>query len=319
MHRNGNIPTAQALLKSLREHAVHKPDFGMYWANNGTNSFMTQSAVCVHTFIMEAFNEIGTSDAEMDEMKLWLLKQKQTQQWESVPATVNAIRALLKTGTNGLESEGKVNIRLGNKTIDAVSKDAGTGYFKESWEATTENLSSFHQVSLAKSDSGTAWGAVYWQYFEDLDKITSAKTGLNVEKTLFVEKATATGKSLIPLTENNPLKTGDKVTVRLTVRTDRDMEYVLLKDLRASCFEPLQTLSGTQWEQGLFYYRAAKDASTNFFFSALPKGTYVFEYHLYATRPGDYSNGVTTIQCLYAPEFVSHTAGGRVRVKCSEL
>jgi hypothetical protein len=315
MQRNGNTRTAQAILNSLREHAVHKPDFGMYWANNTMNSFMTQSAVCVHTFIMEAFNEIGTNDAEMDEMKLWLLKQKQTQQWESVPATVNAVRALLKTGTSWIESEGKVNIRLGNKTIDYARKEAGNGYFKESWDAATENLSSLHQVTLSKSDAGPAWGAVYWLYFEDLDKITSAKTGLNVEKALFVEKVTATGKSLIPLTENRPLKTGDKVTVRLTVRTDRDMEYVLLKDLRASCFEPLLSLSGTQWKQGLIYYMAPKDASMNFFFSALPKGTYVFEYGLYATHPGDYSNGVATIQCMYAPEFVSHTAGGRVVVR----
>jgi uncharacterized protein YfaS (alpha-2-macroglobulin family) len=316
MQRNGNIQTAQAILKSLREHASRKPDFGMYWANNNMNSFMTQSAVCVHTFIMEAFAATGANDTEMDEMKLWLLKQKQTQQWESVPATVNAIRMLLKTGANWLESEGKVNIQLGNKTIDTTRKEAGTGYFKESWDAaTTENFSSLHQITLSKSDEGPAWGAVYWQYFEDLDKITPAKTGLNVEKELFIENVTATGKSLIPVTETNPLKTGDKVTVRLTVRTDRDMEYVLLKDLRASCFEPVNVLSGAQWKQGLIYYQAPKDASMNFFFSALPKGTYVFEYNLYATRPGDYSNGVTTIQCLYAPEFVSHTAGGRVAVK----
>ncbi|MDR0680372.1 MAG: alpha-2-macroglobulin [Dysgonamonadaceae bacterium] len=316
MQRNGNIQTAQAILKSLREHAGHKQDFGMYWANNYMNSFMTQSAVCVHTFIMEAFDEVGANDTEMDEMKLWLLKQKQTQQWESVPATVNAIRMLLKTGNNLLESEGKVNIQLGNKTVDTSRKEAGTGYFKEIWEAaTTENFSSLHQITISKSDKGPAWGAIYWQYFEDLDKITSAKNELNVDKMLFIEKITATGKSLIPVNESNPLKTGNKVTVRLTVRTDRDLEYVLLKDMRASCFEPVHSLSEIQWKQGLIYYQAPKDASMNFFFSALPKGTHVFEYSLYVTRPGDYSNGITTIQCLYAPEFVSHTTGKRVTVK----
>jgi uncharacterized protein YfaS (alpha-2-macroglobulin family) len=316
MQRKGNIQIAQAILKSLREHALRKQDFGMYWANNHMNSFMTQSAVCVHTFIMEAFDEVGANDTEMDEMKLWLLKQKQTQQWESVPATVNAIRMLLKTGDNQLESEGKVTIQLGNKIVDVSQKEAGTGYFKEIWEAaTTENFSSLHQITLSKSGEGPAWGAIYWQYFEDLDKITSAKTELNVEKMLFIEKVTASGKSLIPVAENNPLKAGDKVTVRLIVRTDRDMEYVLLKDMRASCFEPVHSLSGIQWKQGLIYYQTPKDASMNFFFSALPKGTYVFEYNLYVTRPGDYSNGVTTIQCLYAPDFVSHTAGPRVTVK----
>ncbi|GHS99391.1 hypothetical protein FACS189421_09760 [Bacteroidia bacterium] len=302
LQRIGNTKTAQAVLKSLREHASHKPDFGMFWANNNTSCFMTQSATCVHTFIMEAFNEVGSTPAEMDEMKLWLLKQKQTQQWESVPATVNAINILLKTGTNWLESKGEVSIRLGDEVIDANQGEAGTGYLKVLKNLKSlKELKNYQTVTISKQDAGPAWGALYWQYFEDLDKITAAKTALNVEKSV--------------ISPNQSLKAGNKVTVRLTVRTDRDMEYVLLKDMRASCFEPVDQLSGIQWKQGLVYYQSPKDASMNFFFSSLPKGTYVFEYSLYVTAPGDYSNGITTIQCMYAPEFVSHTSGGKVSVK----
>ncbi|MDR0863908.1 MAG: alpha-2-macroglobulin [Candidatus Symbiothrix sp.] len=315
MQRNGSTPVANAIIKSLREHASHHPDLGMYWANNNTNSFMTQSATCVHTFIMEAFQEVGTTAKEMDEMKLWLLKQKQTQLWESVPATVNAINILLKTGSNWLESRGKVAVQIDDKAID-IAGEAGTGYFKTDLKE-LKSLKKLKplKITLSKEDAGPAWGALYWQYFEDLDKITPAKTGLHVEKALFIEKISAAGKTLAPVTESSPLKVGDKVTVRLTVRTDRDMEYVLLKDLRASCFEPVDQLSGTQWKQGLVYYQSPRDASMNFFFSAVPKGTYVFEYNLYVTSAGDYSNGITTIQCMYAPEFVSHTSGGRVVVK----
>ncbi len=314
MQRDRDTKTAQAILNSLREHASNKQDFGMFWANNNTSAFMTQSAVCVHTFMMEAFQEVGASEKEMDAMKLWLLKQKQTQMWESVPATVNSINILLKTGTDWLSSEGKVNIQLGNKELNTDQKEAGTGYLKEVLDANsiTPDMS---EISISKEDAGPAWGAVYWQYFENQDKITAAKTELNVEKTLFVEKVTSTGKILVPITANEPLKIGDQVTVRLTVRTDRDMEFVLLKDMRASCFESADQLSGTQWKQGLIYYQSPKDASTNFFFPAMPKGTYVFEYNLYVTAPGDYSNGITTIQCMYAPEFVSHTSGERVVVK----
>ena len=314
LQRNEKPKPAALILKSLREHASHKEDLGMFWANNNTSSFMTQSATSVHTFIMEAFHEVGANTKEMDEMKLWLLKQKQTQQWESVPATVSAINILLKTGTNWLESEGKINIQLGNKTIDTAQGEAGTGYFKEVFDASviTADMST---VTLSKQDAAPGWGALYWQYFEDLDKITSATTGLNVEKSLFVERITSSGKTLVSITENNPLKVGDKVIVRLTVRSDRDMEFVMLKDMRASCFEPVDQLSGVQWKQGLVYYQSPKDASTNFFFSALPKGTYVFEYPLYVRSSGEYSNGITTIQCMYAPEFTSHTAGGKVRVR----
>jgi uncharacterized protein YfaS (alpha-2-macroglobulin family) len=314
LQQNGNAKIAAAIVKSLREHATRKPDLGMFWANNNTRSFMFQSATCVHTFIMEAFRETGASTAEMDELKLWLLKQKQTQEWESVPATVSAIDALLKTGSNWLESERKTSLKIGSKTIDTVQGEAGTGYVKKVWDAAsiTPDMS---KVEISKPDDGPGWGALYWQYFEDLDKIQSAKTGLNVEKSLFIEKITGTEKSLVPVSESNPLKVGDKLVVRLVVRTDRDFDYVLLKDLRASCFEPAEQLSGIYWKQSVMYYQTPRDVSMNYYFYNLPKGTYVFEYPLYVNAKGDYSNGTATIQCLYAPEFVSHTSGGRVKVE----
>jgi len=314
LQRNGNAKTALAIIKSLREHATHQPDEGMFWANNQAQVFLFQSATCVHTFMMQAFYETGSKPEEMDEMKLWLLRQKQTQQWESVPATVFAVNTLLQTGSNWLESEGKTSIQIGNQTIDTHKGEAGTGYFKTVFDA-KDITPDMNSIKISKGGTGPGWGAVYGQYFEDLDKIAAAKTGLNVEKSLFVEKVTDSGKTLLPVTENQPVKVGDKVIVRLVVRADRDYEYVLLKDLRASCLEPAETLSGIRWAQQAIYYQTIRDASMNFYFYNLPKGTYVFEYPLYANAGGDYSNGIATIQCLYAPEFVSHTAGGRVMVK----
>ena len=314
LQRNGNEKTALSVVASLREHASHKPDFGMFWANNSAQTFLFQSAICVHTFIMEAFYAVGSKPEEMDEMKRWLLKQKQTQAWESVPATVNAVNALLQTGTQWLENEGKTTLRLGETTIDAGRGEAGTGYVKTIFDA-KDITPDKSRITIAKEDAGPGWGALYWQYFEKPDKVTAAKTELNVEKSLFVEKSTVSGKTLIPVSVNNPLQIGDKVVVRLVVRTDRDMEYVLLKDMRASCFEPAEQLSGIRWMQGVVYYQTVRDASMNFYFNHLPKGTYVFEYPLYANAFGDYSNGIATIQCLYAPEFVSHTSGERVAVE----
>ncbi len=314
MQRTGKEAVAQNMLKSLRQYASHKEGLGMYWANNNANAFMFQSATAVHTFIMEAFNEIGSTPQEMDEMKLWLLKQKQTQLWESTPATVNSIYILLKTGNNWLENAGKVDIQLGKHEVQTGNAEIGTGYFKKVYDAQAITPD-MNNVKITKEDEGPAYGALYWQYFEDLDKITQAKTGLNVEKSLFIEKTTNTGKILEKVTPANPLKTGDKVVVRLTVRNNRDMEFVMLKDMRGSCFEPVEQLSGTHWKEKVVYYQSSKDASMNFYFHSLPKGTYVFEYPLYVTRSGEYSNGISTIQCMYAPEFVSHTAGERVVVK----
>ena len=314
LNRSGESKISASILKSLREHASHHSESGMHWANLRTHAFMFQSATCIHTFIMEAFNESGASAKEMDEMKLWLLKQKQVQHWESTPATVSAIYILLKTGSNWLDSKESVDIQWGNQPVDMQNAEAGTGYVKEilSPEAITADKA---RIEITKKDDGPAWGALYWQYYEETDKIRSSKTGLNVEKSLFIEELSEKRKELVPVNAQNPIKIGDKIIVRLTVRSDRDFEYVHLKDTRASAFEPLDQLSGLAWKQGVVYYQSMKDASMNYYFYNLPKGTYVFEYALYANRPGNYSNGISTIQCLYAPEFVSHTGGERIIVE----
>jgi len=263
---------------------------------------------------MDAFGETKTSDKNMDLMKQWLLKQKQAQKWESTHATVDAIYALLKTGSNWFENSETAKIKVGNKTVETDSKEAGTGYFKKTWDK-AEISKDMAKVEVSSTGNTPSYGALYWQYYEDLDRITSQKGELNVEKKLFVESTSDKGKALSQVNENNPLKVGDKVIVRLTVKVDRDMEFVHLKDMRASCFEPADVLSGNRWQNSVIYYQSTKDASTNFYFDNLPKGTYVFEYPVSVNRTGEYSNGITSIQCLYAPEFVSHTAGLKITVK----
>lgn len=312
--KNGNKDIVSKIMKSLREHATISDEMGMFWANNTNHVFMSQSAVAVHTFLMEAFKETNAPRSEMDLMKQWLLKQKQTQAWESTHATIDAIYALLSTGSDWLASSGDSKIVIGNHMVQPENKESGTGYMKESWSA-SEITRDMGKVQIEKPDSGPAWGALYWQYYEDLNKITSQKGELSIDKKLFIERSTPQGKSLVEVTENNPLKVGDRVTVRLTVRVDRDMEFVQLKDMRASCFEPVETISEIKWQNAAYYYQSIKDASTNFYFDNLRKGTYVFEYPVYVNRVGEYSNGITTLQSMYAPEFVSHTAGIKVEVK----
>ena len=121
-------------------------------------------------------------------------------------------------------------------------------------------------------------------------------------------------RPLRPVTPEQPLRIGDKVIVRLTIRTDREMNYVFLKDLRAGCFEPADQLSSPESRDGIWYYRSPKDVSENFFINRLPEGTFVLEYPVYVSRSGEYAGGISTIQCMYAPEFVSHTAGESLRI-----
>ncbi len=313
MQRNGKQNIVQNILQSYREHATVSDEMGMYWANNRAHVFMSQSATSLHTFIMDAFRVGGAKADEMDNMKRWLLKQKQTQLWESTHATTDAVYALLSTGTDWFSAENRTVVTVADKRIEPAKQELGTGYFKETWHK-TEIAPQMGRVKIENSGNSPAWGALYWQYYEDLDKISKTDASLDVEKLLFVEKTDASGTKLVPITETAPLKVGDKVIVRLTVRTDHDLEFVHLKDMRAAAFEPVEQLSGIKWQDGTLYYQTSKDASTNFYFDVMPRGTYVFEYGVFVTRTGNYSNGITTIQCMYAPEFTSHTAGIRVEV-----
>lgn len=314
LQREGETKVVQQMLNSFREHAAISDEMGMYWPNNRAQVFMSQSAISVHTFIMEAFRVGGAKEGEMDKMKQWLLKQKQTQMWESTHATIDAIYALLSQGSDWFSSEGETRVTLGNRLVEAEKSELGTGYLKDSWSH-AEIAPEMGRVTVTHKGEGPAWGALYWQYYEDLDKIIQYGASLDIGKQLFVEQTDSTGISLIRIVEDTPLTVGDKVVARLVVRTDRDLEFVHLKDMYAAAFEPVSQISGTGWQNGILYYRTSKDASTNFYFDVLPRGTYVFEYAMIVGRSGAYSNGITTLQCLYAPEFNSHSAGIRIIVK----
>ncbi len=312
--RNGNSQLVAKIIPSLREHATVSDEMGMYWANNNSSVFFSRSAVAVHTFLMDAFKTCGSTSEEMDNMKLWLLKQKQTQQWESTHGTLSAIYALLSNGSDWMASKGDVSVHMGNTEINTSDKELGTGYLKQTWEKEAINRD-LGKISVQKKDNGPAYGAVYWQYFEKLNKVENQlNKELNVTKMLFKEVSSEKGKVLTPIANQGELSVGDKVVVRLVVRADRDMDFVQIKDMRAACFEPIDQTSGVQWNNRAIYYSTSRDASTNFYFDRLQKGTYTFEYAVYVARSGEYKNGITSIQCLYAPEYVSHTEGIDVKV-----
>lgn len=313
--RNSNKELAQKIFASLKEYATVKDNLGMYWDDKNTRSrcFMSASSVPVHTFLMKAFEEMGASTEEMNLLKQWLLTQKRTQLWESTHATIDAVSALLRNGDDWFSTENGDKIRVGKSVLDMSGAEKGTGYMKHVWTK-SEISQDLARISIDKKGTTPSFGAMYWQYYEDLDKISQQKIGLSVDKKLFKESLSDKGSSLQEVSSNNKLKVGDKVVVRLTVRADRDFDFVHLKDMRAACFEPTQTVSGRNWRGELSFYQETKDASTNFYIDYLSKGTYVLEYSVYVNRSGNYSNGISSIQCLYSPEFTSHTGGIRVEI-----
>lgn len=320
LHRQTRQDSKVALqiMESLKQNATRNPEMGMYYKDVVRGWYWYQAPIETQSLLIEAFHDVTNDKESVEDMKVWLLKQKQTQDWKTTKATAEACYALLLTGDNWLASEELATITVGKYTLDPnkmpeLKAEAGTGYFKTAW-AGDQISADMANITVNKPDNGVAWGAVYWQYFEQLDKITFAETPLAIKKQLFLEKKTLSGKQLVPLTDGATLKVGDVVKVRIEVRSDRDMEYVHLKDMRASGFEPVNVISSYKWQDGLGYYESTKDAATNFFMDWLPKGTYVFEYPLRVSHKGNFSNGITTMQCMYAPEFNTHSEGIRVKV-----
>lgn len=317
LNRFDDKVTPAAMIKSFSERALHSEEMGMYWKNEH-GWYWYQAPIETQALMIEVYDEVAKDTKSVEDMKAWLLKQKQTQDWRTTKATVEACYALLRRGTDALANDKLVEIKVGNEIVDPtrrpdVKVEAGTGYFKTSWQA-NEIKPEMGKITVTKSDDGVAWGAVYWQYFEQLDKITPAETPLKLKKELFLQQNTDRGVVITPVTEKTRLKVGDLVKVRIELRSDRNMEYIHLKDMRAAGFEPVSTLSTHKYQDGLWYYESPRDLATNFFMGYLPKGTYVFEYALRVSQKGDFSNGITTIQSMYAPEFTSHSKGIRVEM-----
>jgi uncharacterized protein YfaS (alpha-2-macroglobulin family) len=318
LFRYGDKKVPADIMKSLKENSLNSEEMGMYWKENYEGFYWYEAPIESQALLIEAFDEVANDKKSVDDLRVWLLKSKQTQNWESTKATTEAVYALLLRGTDWLATESNVEISLGDMKIDPknmpdVKVEAGTGYFKTSWSG-SDIKPQMGNITVSKKDEGVSWGAVYWQYFEQLDKITPHKTPLQLVKKLFLEKNSESGPIITPIDANTKLKPGDKLKVRIELRVDRDMEYVHMKDMRASGFEPTNVFSQYKYQDGLGYYESTRDASTNFFFSHLNKGTYVFEYPLVVSHSGDFSNGITSIQCMYAPEFTSHSEGIRVKV-----
>ena len=304
LQQAGKVAEARLFMQSLMEYSVVTDEMGRYFDTPKARYSWFSYKIPTEVAAMEAIQRITKDTKAIDEMKRWLLKQKQTQTWETPIATADAVYALMATGASDLlANTGGVEITLGKEVIRTPADNA-IGYIKKTVSGDVMNIK---KVSVDKEGTGMGWGAVYAQYLESMDQIGEQGNGLSVSRQLY--------KGDEALNESAPLKVGDRITVRLTVKADRDMDFVQIKDDRAACMEPLQAVSGFRWSNGLGYYQATKDASTQFFIDQMRKGTYVIEYQVYVNRTGEYQAGIATVQSAYAPEFGGHTRGYRVMVE----
>lgn len=318
MLRNGKPLVANAIIKSLKETAQTSDEMGMYWSKNLVGYYWYQSPIETQSLMIELFTEAGNNDKAVEEMKIWLMRNKQTNSWKTTKATAAAVYALLLKQEDWLQGGTASEIKLDNKSITELKPDlkadAGTGYIKTSW-VDEQVKPSLGKAEIKNNGKSISYGAMYWQYLEQMDKITPSSTDIHLERKYFIKKQTDAGLVLQEVNATHQPKTGDLLKVVVYLKAGRDYEYVQLKDLRPASTEPVSVLSEYKYQDGLSYYQITKDVATNFFISYLNTGSYVFEYELRVAQPGNFSTGITSIQCMYAPEFNAHSEGGRVVFK----
>jgi uncharacterized protein YfaS (alpha-2-macroglobulin family) len=309
--------TPANIMRSLKERSVTNEEMGRFWRDTEFSWWWYRAPIETQALMIEAFDEVQDDQEAVEECRVWLLKQKQTQDWKTTKATADAVYALLLRGADVLASDALVKLDLGGKEMtpgtetrgkkqnSTTAPQIGTGFYEVRFSP-AEIEPAFADVTLRKVDEGVAWGSIHWQYLEDMSKVTPHDgTPLKLNKSLYRKQNTAAGKVLEPV--NGPIEPGDELVVRVELRTDRGMEYVHLKDQRGSGTEPVNVLSHYKYQDGLAYYESTRDTASHFFIDYLPKGTYVFEYSTRVQLRGEYQTGIAEIQCMYAPEFNSHS------------
>ena len=313
----GKKAEAKHFLESLMQYSVMTQEMGRYFDTPKAEYSWFSYKIPTQVAAIEAVKRVTNEEKTLVEMKQWLLKQKQAQVWDTPIATTDAVYTLLTTGTDELASvgESEIQIRAGEIMIregdsenrEGENKNREGDFLEYISQQIQGDVMKLRQVKVERESAGIGWGAVYAEFEEEVDKVAAQGNALKVVRILYQD-----GK---PLVGGEVLQVGDKLTVRLTVMADRDMDFVQVRDERAACLEPADVLSGYRWNGQVGYYQETKDASTSFYFDRMRKGTYELTYDVYVTSSGMYQQGIATARSMYAPEFGGHGKSSRLMVK----
>ncbi len=310
MNHYGEEKVANKLLTYLKETATTTNNQGTYWKQNLNNWGWYSSKISNQAGAIEAFQALQNQDVSfIEEMKIWLVTQKEANAWGASKNTAEVIFTMLNSGKSWTDKH-SVKIEWGNDEI----KENTLGYVKKSI-VLSEIKPEHGSLRIENNSVGVVQGGLYWETLQDINGVSSSENYISVTKQLYKKVKTENGEELRAITSETPLKIGDRVVVRMILNTDRAMQFVHIKEMRASGFEPLSTYSGYQWKGGLGFYQNIKDTSNQYFIQYLPKGKYVFEQEYICNIEGEFSNGITTVQNYYAPQMSSHTKGEKVKIE----
>ncbi|GAB3357688.1 alpha-2-macroglobulin family protein [Arachidicoccus ginsenosidivorans] len=315
-------------LSAVLNRSILKAGIGRYWKESEDYYNWSSSALPAQALAISLLTEVGKSSqgysthpewqAYLSELQRYLIGQKQVNHWPATRATIDACVAIIDATPGELTSDRKVNVQIGHLKPD-LTKEAGTGYFR--YEIAGKDITpDMGKVTLQLKGAGKnspvpVYGGLYWQYISPIKAVEQAPktTGITLEKALYKEVNTTSGKQLVALKSTDILQVGDKLVSRLIIHLDRGMDYLHLREMRAAGVQPDQNISGYAYQDGLSYYQAISDMTTDLYFDHISKGAYVIEYPVHVSHAGSFAAGTATIESFYAPSFATHTEGVSIK------
>lgn len=323
LNMKGDEKEAKSIVESLRQSATETEELGMYWKENQDSWGRYGNAISTHAMLTKAFQKTGCDAKELSDLRFHLISKKETTQWNSTESTLAAIDALVGDGkaTSDLRKKGNrtvANIKIGGTKVDA-KRMAGDGYVKIHYNKESFTPELCNNIHIEQPAGQEGIGGIYIAYDAPYSEITSGKSGIEVKKKMYKVVIANDGdddkEMLQEIKDGEKLKKGDKVKIVMTLRSDRDIDFVQVLDLRAACLEPVRKRPGMEWADGKFYYQSITDSEYSMFFDHISKGTRVFEYTLHVTQSGEYTQGITKVIPHYCPAFSANSEGGKVSVE----
>jgi uncharacterized protein YfaS (alpha-2-macroglobulin family) len=275
---------APRLVKYLLNNRKH----ATYW--NSTRD----TALVVEAFA-DYLQATGEAKPSMT-VEVWLDGQQQ-QSVEITPET-------LFTFNNSFVLEGEA-LAPGEHTIELRKKGEGPLYFN----GYVTNFTLEEDIKAAGLEL-----KVQRRYFKltpaDKTEVVAGGRGQAVEQQ--VEKYDRT-----LIAPGDELTSGDLVEVELVVDSKNDYEYIMLEDMKAAGFEPVEVRSGYNGNE-LGAYVEYRDERVALFCRTLARGQHSLNYRLRAEIPGRFSALPTKASAMYAPELKANSDEFKLRITDQE-
>ena len=316
LNNNNHATTAREILKSIREYSVSNAKYGMWWPSVDELDGWSIAKISAASIALDAFHAIEPNCKEIDQIRQWLILQREAKDWGTSVTTADVVASILTSGTNWIApSNSTYAITVGKGEVKPDHTEAGTGYFRRNINDLL-NPGVQNRLAIERHANHPSWGSVICQYRAEMSEVKAVSSDAAVvEKRFYVEKATPNGRKWVETTD---IHVGDRVKINLRIITSRDMDYVAIIDDRAACFEPVEQLPKPIYKEGIYFYRENRDAATNIYVTHMPKGTYLLEYEMFVNNSGTFSSGIATLQCQQAPQLTAHSAGAILRASNKE-